>query len=385
MNNRNLRRAIYAITFVYTTNFALTLYVNSSFLGGFLSPQMVSVLFSIASLVAMLSLLCTTHLYARIGQHRVTQWFLLINMLGAAVLATTTTIWFILPFWVLFYCTGVLLRFDLDIYMEKVTNNEDTGTVRGIFLTVLNFAIFVSPFIAGRIVGDGNNYTLIYFTASGIAVITLLLATTTLRGIKTVQYRARPLITSFKSTLRNSDLRNIIATTFILEFFYSWMVIYNPLYLHEYIGFDWGTIGIILSIMLLPFVLIQYPLGRIADTWLGEKEILITGFIILAITTGSISFISIPSIALFAGVLLLSRIGAAAVEIMNETYFFKKVDAKDADIISLLRITRPLAFIIGPLLGALILYVIPFNMLFLVLGGIMLTGIFFAIRLVDTR
>jgi len=381
----HLRRALYTITFIYTTNFALTLYINSSFLGQYLTAERVSVLFSVASIIAMIFLSQATKLYARIGQRRATQWFLLVNVIAAAILAVTTAAWPIIVAWILFYCTGILLRFDLDVYMEKITDNADTGRMRGVFLTILNLAIFISPFIAGRIVGDGDNYQLIYFTAAGIATITLLLATLTLRGIPKVAYVLRPFTSIFRLALKSGNLRNIIATTFLLEFFYSWMVIYNPLYLHQEIGFDWATIGIILSTMLLPFVLIEYPLGKIADLWLGEKEILVAGLAITGIATAAIAFITTPSVALFAGILFVTRIGAAAVEIMNETYFFKHVDAEDTGMISLYRVTRPLAYIIGPLAGALVLAVAPFNQLYLILGVIMLVGIFPAMRIIDTK
>jgi MFS family permease len=78
--------------------------------------------------------------------------------------------------------------------------------------------------------------------------------------------------------------------------------------------------------MLLPFVFVQFPLGRLADKKWGEKEILSLGFIIVAIATGLISFISGGSMILWMTILFITRIGAATIEIMCDTYFFKKVD-----------------------------------------------------------
>ncbi|MDP3956170.1 MAG: MFS transporter [bacterium] len=380
-----LRRSVYLVTFIYTTNFALTLYINSSYLGHYIDKQHVSILFSLASLLAMILLAGTTRLFALIGQHRATQLFLLLNLLGAAALALSTNTYLIIPMWMLFYGTGVLLRFDLDIYMEKLSTNEETGTSRGVFLTILNLAIFISPYIASKILGDGESFMLIYFTAAGMATITLLLVSTTLRGIREVTYRTDPFFKSLKVMRLNANLRNIFVTTFLLEFFYSWMVIYNPLYLHEEIGFGWENIGIILAIMLLPFVLIEYPLGKIADKWLGEKEILTTGLIIMGFSTATIAFISSPNIALFAGLLFLTRIGAAAVEIMNETYFFKHVTAADTGAIAVFRNSRPLAYILGPLVGAVVLVYVPSNFMYLILGAFMLTGVFFSLSIVDTK
>ena len=115
------------------------------------------------------------------------------------------------------------------------------------------------------------------------------------------------------------------------------MTIYTPMYLHKHLGFAWKELGIMFSIMLVPFLLLEAPLGRIADKVLGEKEFLVTGFAIIAIATAVISFMTVSVFFLFALILFTTRVGAAMVEIMTETYFFKKIRAEDAQIIGLMR------------------------------------------------
>ena len=63
------------------------------------------------------------------------------------------------------------------------------------------------------------------------------------------------------------------------------MVIYTPIYLHEHIGLPWSDIGIIFTIMLLPFVLFEFPAGKLADGKWGEKEPPIIGIILIAVST----------------------------------------------------------------------------------------------------
>jgi uncharacterized membrane protein len=78
-------------------------------------------------------------------------------------------------------------------------------------------------------------------------------------------------------------------------------------------------------------------------------------------------------------------VGASLVEVTTESYFFKQVDGEDAALMSLFRILRPLAQIIGALLGSLILTLVSFNLFFVVCGFILTIGIFIPRYLVDTK
>ena len=54
---------------------------------------------------------------------------------------------------------------------------------------------------------------------------------------------------------------------------YAWMVIYTPLHMLD-LGFTWEEIGQIFTIMLIPFVLVEYPAGWLADKYIGETEMM---------------------------------------------------------------------------------------------------------------
>jgi MFS family permease len=150
-------------------------------------------------------------------------------------------------------------------------------------------------------------------------------------------------------------------------------------------GFSWDKIGIIFTVMLLPFLFLEYPLGRLSDK-VGEKKMLRIGLLIMAFATLSIPFISEPKILPFAIALFLSRVGAATIEIMTESYFFKSVTEEHADEISFYRNTSPVSFIIGPLLAIPVLFLTPsFEYIYFVLGAIILIGYYLAHKLRDVR
>jgi fucose permease len=162
------------------------------------------------------------------------------------------------------------------------------------------------------------------------------------------------------------------------------MVIYLPLLLHNKIGFEWREIGLILIIMILPFLIFEYPVGRMIDNKTGEKEFLFIGFIIMAAASFTIPFIGQKIFWLWAMLLFISRIGASLVEISAESYFFKKVNDRHSSIISLFRMTQPLAYIAAPLIAipALLFTTIP--NLFAILGIVCLAGLLFLPK-IDTR
>ena len=163
------------------------------------------------------------------------------------------------------------------------------------------------------------------------------------------------------------------------------MIIYMPIYLHQHIGFSWSQIGLIFSIMLVPFVVLDFPLGKLSDK-IGEKKMLLIGFAIISLSVLAIPLIKTQTLLFWTGILFLTRVGAATIEVMSESYFFKIVHEENADAISFFRNTAPLSFIIAPLCAIPVLLFIPsFEYIFFVLGAVLLLGLFTALRLKDVK
>jgi len=184
---------------------------------------------------------------------------------------------------------------------------------------------------------------------------------------------------------RNKNLTKVFTVTYFLHFFYCIMVVYTPIYLHEYKGFDWPQIGIMFTIMLVPFVILEFPAGAIADRYWGEQEILIVGLVIMMAATGSMFFIQSSNFIVWAVILFLSRVGASLVEAMQDVYFFKIVDKQDMDLINLFRDIRPAAWLSGSLCAVIILKFFPLQYLYLFLAVFLLTALRPALTLKDTK
>ncbi|PIW96821.1 hypothetical protein COZ82_02880, partial [Candidatus Kaiserbacteria bacterium CG_4_8_14_3_um_filter_38_9] len=177
----------------------------------------------------------------------------------------------------------------------------------------------------------------------------------------------------------------VFVAHFILQIFFSWTIIYIPLYLATEVGLNWLAISKIISVGLFAYVIFEYPIGVIADKYIGEKEMMAVGFFILTIAIASISFTAGVGILSWMLIMFMSRTGASLVETTTESYFFKKVQGEDANLMSLFRLLRPLANLAGALLGSISLIFLPFNLIFLVLALFMTGGIFVTTFLEDTK
>jgi MFS family permease len=135
--------------------------------------------------------------------------------------------------------------------------------------------------------------------------------------------------------------------------------------------------------MLTPFVFIEAPLGWLADK-IGEKALMTAGFIVMAVSTGMIAFVTDHNPYIWAGILFMTRVGAAMVEVMSDTYFFKHVDATKPHVISFSRMTRPCAYVVAPVAATLLFLVLDMKGLFIFLGLLMFYGLRYSLSMKDT-
>ena len=204
------------------------------------------------------------------------------------------------------------------------------------------------------------------------------------KNIKNTDLAKTKIFSGFKILWKNKDQLRIALVQFILNFFYSWMVIYLPLLLSKQIGFGWDKIGLMLTIMLLPFLVFQWPAGYLADKKIGEKEILVVGIIIMSAATFIIPSLSYPVFWIWATVLFATRVGASLAEVATETYFFKHVKEKDVSEISVFRMVRSFAYVLAPLISWPVVYFFSYSNSFYFLATFTLLGLLF-IPKVDTK
>jgi hypothetical protein len=321
----------------------------------------------------------------RFGDVRLTLATLILEGTALFYFVSSTNIFIVI---LAFFAHTVFLRIlllDTDVLLESASRDATTGKTRGIFLTVLNTSLVLSPLLVGILLQEGTTYTRVFIAALCALVPAFLILLFSFKHFIDPQYTHIALFPALKKMWQTQALRHIFMLNMILRVFYAGMVIYMGIYLHTTLALPWSSIGIIFTVMLLPFALLEFPLGYLADKRFGEKEMLIAGLIVTGSATALLPWITSASVVVWSIALLMTRIGASTIEIMTETYFFKHIQGKDVEIMSLYRIVEPFAYVIAPTIASIFLFFIDIRFLFLVLGIVVLCGLIPALALRDTK
>ncbi len=377
---------LYVINFIVSFHLFFIVYFNSNFLNseGF-SNSHVSIIYIAGSILSIFALFLLPKILKLFGNYSSVLVLIALELVAFWTLAFIDNTKVTLIAFIAYLLIYPLIIVSFDIFLERMISDESTtGGIRGMFLTITNTALIVAPITAGFLL-NGDGFRNMYLIAGAFLIPLFIIVGWYFKGFGNLEYeqiKYKTVITEFKE---NKDLRNIFISHFSLRLFFSFMVIYTPLFLHNSIGFSFSEIGVLFAIMLLPFALFEIPLGKIADSWLGEKEILIVGFLIAGLSTIAIPFITTSSFVVWAIILFITRMGASAIEIMTESHFFKNVGGVDVDTISLFRMLRPLGYIIGPMLGFAFLSFIDIRFIFIIPSLILLLSIFPAMNIKDTK
>jgi MFS family permease len=372
--------------FIYTLHLVLPLYSNSSFLSLFVSERNVGLIYMTGSAITVLGFLFVPIFIRKAGNYTTCLWLILIEALLMYGLVSTNNAILIAILFALQTAVVALIGFCFDIFLEVHTQMESVGSIRGMYMATINTAWILAALVGSILIDGGDNYRAVYVAALFILVPLFYLVLKNFPRFKDPHYEHPSVLQTLAQIWRNPNHFRLFFVNIILQVFYAWMTVYSALYLHTVMNIDWMGIGIILTVMLLPFALIELPLGKLADKKYGEKEIMIAGFALLGVATMFLTTIHTNNVIVWAVALFFTRVGAAAAEIMIETYFFKTVSAKDPNLLGFFRVTRSLSYFIAPLLaGFVFLFTEDSSLQFIALGVMCLGAIIPLMSLKDTQ
>lgn len=371
------RKIIYLAGFLYSLPGALAAYINSSFISSFTDEKFVGIIYALGAIVSILALLVAPKVLSKIGGYKFLLLVSFLFTLTFLIFVLAFSKWIILVVFILFFAINTMMIFSLDELLKIFSEDKSTGKIRGIYIAISNLA-WVLAVLSFGIFGSDFNFRYVYLMGFVLMIIFLLMAFFSLKKIPDPNYDKKNIINYVGEFFKNKNLFRAYSLTFLLQFFYCWMVIYTPIYLSAHLHFSWEQIGIIFTVMLLPFLFVPINMGKYADI-IGERKILMFGFVVASLSTLSLFFITKHSIFIWAFLLFITRIGASTIESMSDVYFFKHIRPENEEFVGVYRSASPLAYIIAPLVALLILYFAPsFNYIFLILGTLMFFGVYLA-------
>lgn len=376
-------KIINLISFLLGIAAAFVVYLESDYLKHATGTENITYFYIIAHAVALFLVFNWHHLIRRLGKLRV--FFVTISIKCALLFLLAKLPVDYLSAWILaiYMIFAVLTWIDLDILLEFCSVDKATGRIRGVYMTIISAGYLISPLFAGRLVEE-YGFQAAFSVAALVVFLIILISGIFLRNIDHRRMRKTKFAELIRKVWGRKNVLRIYYISFLVEFFYALMLIYTPLYLLD-LGFNWVEIGKIFTIMLVPFVIFQYPAGILADKYFEERDMLKFALVMMAVPTAMIFFMTSAVWWHWAVILFLTRVGASLVDVLKESYFYKRIDCRDIDIIDFFRTVRPIGYAIGPAIAAPIVYLLHIKFIFPIIGIGVLTGLLATKNLASSR
>lgn len=371
MQGMHPRHVLTAGNFFGAVYFSLILTVYAPYLSTFLPEAEIGLVLSAGALLTLFVYPCMPRLVRRFGARALAIALTFVQAVLLSLLSLSLPMAFSLFAIGLVSAIAPLIAYLLDLLLEASSKEDGmTGRIRTLYISAASLAYILGPLLVGFMLGETEAYGRVFLAAalSLTPFIALLI-------LERLPEAAPPALGTLLATChclwKDADLRAVVLGGGVLSFFFSLAPLYIPLFLHTVLGFPWEDLGWVFAVMLLPFLFIEYPAGYVADRWLGDKELMFAGFVIMGVAFALVGLITAEtSLFLIAGILFLTRVGAALVEAMTESHFFRRVSGSDIATISVYRMTRPLGTLLGPLLGSALLVTGNYVAFFLVTGAL---------------
>jgi MFS family permease len=381
------RTSLFLGSFLFSAFVALVSFVLVLYLSSFVSTVYAGGIIAAGALAGILCFPLVPHLERRFGMRTLTLAIATILVCALLVLSIQNNPILSSLLVIIIIALQPFLSYQLDLLIEAMTKSPaESGRVRASFLMVWNAAGLLIPLLLIVLFSLRADYAIV-FLAAACALIAFII----LFSLCTLPAGAAPSQSSlWESLLCIRNDRDLLATAsahLLIYLFLSFTTLYVPFYLHSILGIPWSTLGWMFSVMLLPYLLLAYPAGWLADRVLGDKELLGMGFIIAGSSLFALGFTSASSSLAFILIILVgSRIGAVLAESMIAGHFFRKISEQDVESIVIYRSSWPLATLLAPVLGSLLLLFGTITTLFFSMGiGIAVIGILITLSISDFR
>jgi MFS family permease len=371
------------VSFLMGFSQAVLVYVISSYFKLATGVENVGVFYAVSYIIFLIVLL-NLHKFMRVlGKANVFYFALLAKLVVIVFLIFSDPSVTGILLLMLYIILGHIEWVALDVIIENFSVDRMSGRIRGLHLTIINAGFLFGPFVSTYVLNNMGFHGIFIFSLVFNAFV-LIFGLMSFRKVNHRFEQKLKVVDILKKVINRKNVMRIYYISFVLEFFFALMIIYTPIYLRD-LGYSWESIGIMFTVMLIPFVLVQYPAGILADKKIGEKEMLIFSLFAMALATGAIYFVGAGSVLIWAAVLFATRIGAALIETLRDSYFFKRIDGRDVDLIDFFRTTVPVAYILAAMLSSFVLFLFPTKYIFILTALVVASALYPAFKLKDSQ
>src|SRR3989344_8934641 len=156
----------------------------------------------------------------KLGNYKTSLIFACIGFLSLFAVGTLEGTTNIITFLIIASSTASIVSLCLDIFIEHDSANIVTGNIRGIYLTLINTAWLISPFLAG-LLASKFGYEINFLTASLIMLPVIYVIYNNVKNFQDREYKDWERGKTIKELFVRKDVKSIMASNFLLQFFYS--------------------------------------------------------------------------------------------------------------------------------------------------------------------
>ncbi len=368
-------KILYVAYFFFSWGIGFTVYSNSKVIEIVTGRESIGIVYGIsAALSLVLSTWATPRIITLLGNRKSVGIAIILSLLSLAGISLLSNGFLVAVSFILFFASQILISFSFDVFFEHNTLKQSSAQARGIVVALQHIGRMLGPMLAAVITvraGIQAPYK-ISFILLAVTGIFLYIATKT---FKDKSYIPISLINSIKVIVKRPDILKPLTSILLLQIFYALMVAFVPIYLLDVQGIDSRSLGILFTIMLLPFVLLGYPIGKSLDKGSSGRRAARYGLIIMSITTFMFPLIHTKSLLVWGIILVISRIGAVILETAGEGIFFRSIREEETELLGIMRDMQPVGYFIASCIGIIVLLIGSLSAIFYVIGVILIIGI----------
>ncbi|MFH1971843.1 MAG: MFS transporter [archaeon] len=278
------------------------------------------------------------------------------------------SLWLIIVLGIILSVLSVLRVDSYGMVVRNSSKKEELSANEGFIYTLMNIGWLIGPLIAGFL-ADKWGIPIIFFLSGIFMLLSLVLLI--LMRIRSKDKKIKEVDGNFILNLRDFFKKKELVKTYIISgstsIWWALIFIYIPVHMIE-TGLRFKEIAFFLFAVIVPLILFEYYFSKKANK-IGFKRLFIIGHIIMGLCL-VVSFF-MPNILFILIVLICGSLGIAMVEATTEAYFFLIAPKKKTEkYYSIYNTTLDVFSIMGKLLIAGFLLILPFKYAFLLLAVI---------------
>lgn len=377
-------KVIFEVNFILIMAMATTAYIHSSYLSNLNTTIPAGILFAFGSITALIATFHSPFLFQKFGVKKSIILASALNTIGLLTMGISTNPGLSIFAFIVTIGSTALVVIGIDMVINHFTVTKEAGEVRGLNLALGNLGFLIGPLIAG-ILANKTNINTVYVFAAFLIVGMMIFFKYKFKKFELHPTHIKQVgLSDFFTLWKKEKIKYAYITGFMVEYFFGIWAIFTSIYMHEVIGFNWAQIGLILALMHIPYIILEPIIGDIADRYNNEKKLMKIGLCITGLSFLWIALMKHDIVIIWIIVSMLTRVGASFGQVAHESFFFKQIKPSESGLVSMYRTMSPLALLIAPISGSIILLFTGHSNLFIFVSILLLASTLLANKLTHT-